>query len=225
MRPRLKIRARPQCFPNTASIASGTKLTATLGVCTSGTGPCGGTPPTIISAAPTGPVIVGTPFTHTFTANGSPAPTFALTAGILPPGLTLAPAGVLSGTATSAGTGTFSGLTVTASNGNLPSDTQNFSLSAVTRANNYIASYGLTGGNALPTADPNGDSVTNLLAYALGLDPTLNLCCGLFSIGTILASFARSRVYAAPGPLQKKRTPDSGRPLCGRLGDPNNGKS
>ena len=159
---------------NTASISSGTKLTATIPGCASGSGPCGATPPSFTSAPPTGPVIVGTPFTHTFTANGSPAPTFALTAGTLPPGLSVTSGGVLMGTATSAGTGTFSGLTVTASNGNAPNATQNFSLSAATRANNYIASFGLTGSNALPTADPNGDGVTNLMAYALGFDPTVN---------------------------------------------------
>ncbi len=170
---------------NTASIASGTKLTATLGVCTSGTGPCGATPPTITSAAPAGPVIVGTPFSHTFTANGSPAPTFTLTAGTLPPGLTVSAAGVLSGTATSAGTGSFPGITVTASNGNLPNATQTFSLSAVTRANNYTASFGLTGPNAAATADPNGDGLTNLMAYALGLSPVANVGLASYDTGTV----------------------------------------
>ncbi|MBS0660097.1 MAG: S8 family serine peptidase [Verrucomicrobia bacterium] len=172
-----------QFLLNTAGISSGTKLTATLGVCTSGTGPCGGTPPSITSGAPAGPVIVGTPFTHTFTASGSPAPTFAVTAGTLPSGLTLSPGGVLSGTATSAGSGTFSGITVTASNGNNPPATQTFTLTAVTRSANYIASFGLTGNDALPGADPNGDGVTNMLAYALGLSPVAN--AGAFDQGTI----------------------------------------
>ena len=63
------------------------------------------------SAAPAG--VLGVAYSHSFTATGSPAPTFAVTAGTLPGGLSLSPAGVLSGTPTA--TGTFSG-TVTATN-------------------------------------------------------------------------------------------------------------
>lgn len=169
---------------NTASITSGLVLTAALPTCVSGSGPCAtGTPPAITSAAPASPVIVGTAYSHTFTATGTPAPTFAVTAGSLPPGLVLSSAGVLSGTATSAGTGSFPGITVTASNGNAPAATQTFSLSVVTRAANYFASYGLTGADAAPDADPNGDGVTNLLAYALGLNPTQNN--SVFDHGTV----------------------------------------
>lgn len=169
---------------NGPNITSGLVLTAAFPACAPGSGPCvPGSAPSIDSAIPSSLVIVGTPYTHTFTATGSPASTFAMTAGTLPPGLTLSAAGVLSGTATSAGTGTFSGLTVTASNGNLPNATQNFSLSAVTRAANSTASFGLTGNDALPGADPNGDGLTNLMAYALGLSPIAN--AGLYDHGTI----------------------------------------
>ncbi len=37
---------------------------------------------------------------------------------------------------------------------------------------NWAASYGLTGANAALTADPNRNGLSNLLEYALGLDPT-----------------------------------------------------
>ena len=49
----------------------------------------------------------------------------------------------------------------------------NLTLPTATTAANYLASYGLTGANAALTADPNGDGVTNLMAYALGLNPTV----------------------------------------------------
>ena len=127
--------------------------------------------PLITSAVPPSPVTVGTPYTHTFTATGNGTIQFNLTSGVLPAGLTLTAAGLLSGTASSAGTGFFPNLTVTASNGIPPDDTQTFSLNTRTVVANYLASFGLSGANALPTADPNFDGVTNLMAYALGLNP------------------------------------------------------
>ncbi len=68
-------------------------------------------------ASQVGPGEVGTYYTFTYIATGSPTPTYAVTAGSLPPGLSLTSAGVLSGTPTTAGSYTF---TVTASNGVLP---------------------------------------------------------------------------------------------------------
>lgn len=137
-----------------------------------GTAPdCCSAAPQFVSSAPATPVVVGVPYVHTFVATGNP--TFALSGGALPPGLSLSPGGVLAGTPSSAGTGFFPNVTVTASNG-LPGDaSQTFSLSAVTRVASYLAGFGLSGPEALLTADPNADGVFNLLAYALGLNPTL----------------------------------------------------
>jgi autotransporter-associated beta strand protein len=88
-------------------------------------------PAAITSAAPAGLVTVGSPFSHTFTATGQPAPAFALTAGSLPPGLALSPSGALSGTVAQSFTNRT--ITVAATNGVSPvspSASQTFVLSA-----------------------------------------------------------------------------------------------
>ena len=75
--------------------------------------------PTFTSTAPPG-TVVGAPYDFTFTATGHPAPTYAVTSGALPSGLSLdAATGHLSGVATTALASTF---TVTASNSAGPSD-------------------------------------------------------------------------------------------------------
>jgi Ice-binding-like/Putative Ig domain len=74
--------------------------------------------PAITSAAPTG-ATAGTPYSYAVTATGTPAPTFSVSSGALPAGLTLNTAtGVISGTPTTSGQFTF---TITASNGVAPS--------------------------------------------------------------------------------------------------------
>ena len=135
--------------------------------------------PAITNGPPPSPVIVGTPYSFSFTSTGSPAPTFSVISGTLPPGITLSAGGVLSGTATSAGNGNFPNITVTASNGNLPNAQQTFSLAAVTRAANYLSSYGLTGGHAALLFDYDFDGILNLMEYALQQDPTAASVTGL----------------------------------------------
>ena len=68
---------------------------------------------------------VGTVYNFAFTSTGSPAPTFSVSAGSLPPGLALDSSGVISGTPTSSGT--FTG-TIAATNGVAPDATQDFSI-------------------------------------------------------------------------------------------------
>ncbi|GGL07535.1 YVTN family beta-propeller protein [Curtobacterium luteum] len=70
--------------------------------------------PTFMAVSPPSAATVGKRYSYQFTAAGNPAPTFTVTSGRLPAGLTLTPQGLLSGTPTSTGTWTF---TVTASNG------------------------------------------------------------------------------------------------------------
>jgi YVTN family beta-propeller protein len=81
-----------------------------------------GTPPTITNGPPPNGT-VGVAYSFTYTSTGSP--TFSVTAGSLPPGLSLSSAGVISGTPTTVGT--FTG-TVTATNGTAPDATQDFSI-------------------------------------------------------------------------------------------------
>ncbi|WP_165371404.1 YncE family protein [Pseudolysobacter antarcticus] len=80
--------------------------------------------PSITSAAPPGGHF-SVAYSFSYNASGSPAPSFALGSGILPPGLTLTPAGLLSGKPTLAGT--YTG-TVLASNGVGSGASQNFSI-------------------------------------------------------------------------------------------------
>src|SRR5207245_2387260 len=62
--------------------------------------------------------VVGAPYSYSFVATGTPAPTYSVASGSLPAGLSLdAATGVLSGTPTSSATATF---TVSASNGVSP---------------------------------------------------------------------------------------------------------
>jgi hypothetical protein len=50
---------------------------------------------------------------------------------------------------------------------------------------NWAASYGLSGPNAAWNADPNGNGLSNLLEYALGLDPTAAGASRGTTIGTV----------------------------------------
>ncbi|MBL8523250.1 MAG: hypothetical protein JNN20_06155 [Betaproteobacteria bacterium] len=67
-----------------------------------------------------------TAYSYTFTASGTPAPTFARTSGTLPPGLSLSSGGVLSGTPTAVGS--YSSV-ITTSNGVSPAATRNITVS------------------------------------------------------------------------------------------------
>ena len=135
--------------------------------------------PAITSSPPPSQVIVGSPYSFTFSASGNPSPSFSLQSGTLPPGLTLSTAGVLSGTAGSVGACNYSNIVVAANNGYQPAAQQTFSLWMVTRADNYLSSFGLSGGNAGWLFDYDGDGITNLMEYALQLDPTKASLSGL----------------------------------------------
>src|SRR5690606_37982761 len=87
-------------------------------------------PPTITSAPP-GNGTVGVAYSPLLRATGTEPISFALTAGSLPPGLTLSSAGVISGTPTTVGT--YIGQ-VTASNGTAPDAVQTFNITIASAA-------------------------------------------------------------------------------------------
>jgi YVTN family beta-propeller protein len=75
-------------------------------------------PPVFTADTPPAKATVGAAYTYTFAATGSPAPSFHVSSGALPAGLSLnVTTGVLSGTPTRAGRATFK---VTATNGVSP---------------------------------------------------------------------------------------------------------
>lgn len=81
--------------------------------------------PTFSNGPATSSAIQGFGYTFTFVAAGSPAPTFSVSSGSLPPGLALSSAGTISGTPTAAGV--YAGV-IDASNGISPDATQAFAI-------------------------------------------------------------------------------------------------
>ncbi len=132
---------------------------------------CCGAAPLFTSALPPA-ATQNVPYSHTFTASGTPPPAFSLTAGTLPPGLNLVGA-VLSGTPTTVGNNP--GITVTANNGLTPNGDQTFAI-------NVTGNPGPTGGSF--TITPNsgvhqGDPLT--LAAAGWTDPDLPITYQFFN--------------------------------------------
>ena len=95
---------------------------AQAGVPVAGDDGSGGGSPTLVSpiftaASPPTTIDIGTALSYTFAATGTPAPTFAVSSGSLPDGLSLTADGVLAGAPTRGGKFTFS---VAAANGAPP---------------------------------------------------------------------------------------------------------
>ncbi len=116
--------------------------------------------PAFTNGPPPNSGTVGTAYNFSFTASGVPAPTFAVTAGALPAGLSLSTAGVISGTPTTAG-GPFTG-TVTASNGIGTPATQGFSITIakgtaeVTLVGDLVQTYNGTAKSLTASSTPGG---------------------------------------------------------------------
>ncbi|HEU5001667.1 MAG TPA: Ig domain-containing protein, partial [Actinomycetota bacterium] len=133
-------------FDVAASNPGGTALspTYTLVVSTAATAPA------FTADSPPPSATTGMAYSYTFAASGSPAPSFAVATGSLPPGLTLSAGGVLSGTPTT--TGTF-GFSVSASN----------SAGTVTSASLTVAVSTGTSAPAFTAASPPPTATTGVV--------------------------------------------------------------
>jgi len=141
-------------------------------------------PPAITNGPPTATGTLGVSYTFNYTATGTPTPTFSVTTGALPPGLSLSTTGAITGTPTAAGI--YTG-TVTATNGLAPDATQAFTITVGTSYTAWVGLQGLTGNQALPTAVVSPDGMTNLMKYAQGLNPFTTYNPGTASLPVVQA--------------------------------------
>jgi titin len=114
--------------------------------------------PPAISTTTLPDATTGSSYNQTLAATGYPTPTWAITSGALPPGLSLNPVtGTLTGTPTERGTYTF---TVTAANGIAPNATQALTLSVdvpTTPAYQVVYDFGVWSGQGPATAYVSAD--------------------------------------------------------------------
>ena len=132
--------------------------------------------PVITSTAPSAVGIVGTAYNFNYTATGIPAPTFSVTSGALPDGLTLSSAGAITGTCTAAGT--FAGV-VTATNSS-GTNTQGFSITV-----NQVPAFT----NGPPTTTAVLGTAYSFTCTASGAPaPTFTVSAGALPTGLTLSS-------------------------------------
>jgi hypothetical protein len=132
--------------------------------------------PTIGAATPPASS-VGTPYAFTVPATGSPTLTYSVSAGALPPGLSLNPAtGAITGAPTTTGSFAF---TITVSNGTAPNATHNYVISTTAAA----AASPSSGGTGSPTL-----AVTGFDPLPLG-----GAGLGLVALGIVLALLRKRR--------------------------------
>lgn len=133
--------------------------------------------PNWTSNSPTTALLTGSNVSYTFVASGYPAPTYTVTSGTLPAGLTLdSSSGLLSGTPTAVGSST---VTFQASNGigTAVTVSKTFTVTAGTQATLYLnaASTSLTydpSNTVTTTVTTSGGSGTGAISYSLGSGST-----------------------------------------------------
>lgn len=176
---------------NTAAVTLDTNtITAPTG-CATGSAPATTDSPAITSGTPP-TATVGTPYDFTVTATGTPAPTFTITSGALPTGLTLdAVTGAITGTPTVTGSSAF---TVTASNGLSPTTSAEYTVIAHSAAVVRPTPVTPTTPSATATATASAPPTAGELAFT-GSNPTVPLMVGaaLLAAGTTLVWRSRRR--------------------------------
>ena len=136
-------------------------------------------PPTITTASLPASATTGTAYTGTVAATGSPAPTYAVTSGSLPDGLTLnADTGAITGTPTTAGTYDF---TITASNSE-GSASQSYTIVVSPPA---LAPPSITT-TSLPTSATTGTAYAATVAATGNPAPTFSVTSGSLPDGLTL---------------------------------------
>lgn len=138
-----------------------------------------------ITSGPEASATVGTPYSSAVTATASPAASYSITSGSLPPGLTMDATGTVTGTATTVGTSTF---TITASNGVAPDDSGDFTIT--------VAAASVPAAVSLPgTPVESGASLA-----ATGPDVGAATLTGvlLLLVGALLSVRSRRRLAAGP---------------------------
>ena len=158
----------------------------------------------------------GTAGSFSVTATGYPAPTFSVTAGTLPSGVTLSSAGALSGTPTASGTFT---ITITASNGIGTNATQSFTLtvnkvqltvtaSAASRtygAANPTFTYTMTGfvnGDTQATATTGAPSLTTTATTSSAVGSyTITAAAGSLASTNYTFTYANGTLTVSVAPL------------------------
>lgn len=135
--------------------------------------------PTVFTTAPVSGV-VGTPYSYFFTANGSPAPTYSVFSGTLPPGLALNSAtGELSGTPTMAGV--FGVTIISASNGAGSINSNSFSITIAGAASSPTGFTAQT-----PTVGTSGTPYSYIFAANGFPSPTFSVASGALPPGLTL---------------------------------------
>ena len=155
--------------------------------------------PVFTADSPPATATVGTPYSYTFAASGTPAPTYSIGSGALPPGLSLnATSGLLSGTPAAGGVYSF---TVVAT-GSAPTSTPTLTITVsqapsftndsppTTAANGVAYSYTFTAAGYPP---PSYAVSSGSLPAGLTLDPASGLLSGTpTSTQTVTSSFTVS---------------------------------
>lgn len=186
---------------NTAAVTLDTNTVTAPSGCAAGTSPVTTTSPAITSGTPP-TATVGTAYDFTVTASGTPAPTFTVTSGALPAGLSLnTTTGRITGTPTTSGPASF---TITATNGLTPSVSAEYAVS--TRAAAVTASprpsatpSAVAPASPATTAAAAADTSGAQLAFT-GSDATTPLvgAAALVATGILLLTAGRRRGRRAP---------------------------
>lgn len=134
--------------------------------------------PVFTADAPPAVVSAGVAFSYQFAATGFPEPTFAVTAGALPDGVTLSESGLLSGTVLTGGVSTF---TVTASNDVAPDAVGASHTLSATEAPVFTA-------DAPPTTVTAGVAISYQFAATGYPAPTFEVSAGALPDGLALSA-------------------------------------